>query len=1086
MMNSTCRTVPCSELPPSVEAILAEISSKQCIEPAKEEARQKLACLGEEAALRLLRKLSRRSVRNLTGYILFMVKNETTTFPSSPCTRSPVRTFECRAPVVGIGSTRTCDNDSATSLSVCRESFSYSSPSPSTVRTAESDCSSVISELDESFSKVSLDEVSDAGATAALSDDDLYNSTGKRSETYPDADSEDSISIANFTHENFEWPVITEHLEALGKLDFPKVFLVLSYVAQYRVEDVLSIDDIHELQGLPMANVESKLRQAVAMKSKSPFHFDRKGCGWDPNKTHSYHCYVDREGNCTFKGPFLENTKTHLQRVLGDEHVLQVHFAEELNIEGKSQPSSEEQQRYHRLAIGGILVGLRRYQFFVFKDGGKEAKRQDSRSSSIKCYFVCTDSCAEFDRNSPYILFNKPIHEARRLFMHVHTVASLRKYMTRFSLILSKTIKFEGDISDVEVKRVKDIPCLDENGNEVHVNGEPLIHTDGTGFISEDLALQCPKNTYKGKLLKNEHSERTWDCLEMDNGYQVMEECIGTVTDNQAYPLLLQCRLFHNGSAIKGTFLVNKQLPSKTIYVRESMIKVEEDKSLIGCKTINSLEICGSSRKPNRACLSRCLIALLNYGGVPREFFIDLVTKSLEDIQTIMRDPQKAMKVLKKHQVLDEDDVALRMVSCGIPLDEPYLQHRFKVFMGEEIKKLKEGKVYIDDTFYLMGTADPTGKLKPNQVCVILDHGQVSGKVLVYKNPGLHFGDIHVFKATYIEEIEKIVGTSKFAIFFSTQGPRSAADEIANSDFDGDLYWISMNVKLLEHFQPGIPWTRPAQDNRVCQQRPKDFSSEELEKHLFDDFLNLRFSPSYTVSIAAKSWLVFMDRLLTLQALGTQHAEECEMLKEKMNILTNIYYEALDAPKTGSQVEVKGDLKPEKKPHFMNENTNDTDPIHFYSSSSILGDIYNLATSSYDMLQSQDIWTIPCFEDGNVGEDKILWVKNYEKYRHEMSEALKICDSSKNSRARSVTQSYKKILYGADSLEDSTKPRNQIYKEAISIYQVTYEYARQRQEVARCSFAWNVAGEALCEIYACSQHQRSISCLPSILWKILP
>eukprot|EP01018_Ginkgo_biloba_P002641 Gb_35671 [translate_table: standard] len=378
-----------------------------------------------------------------------------------------------------------------------------------------------------------LDSSSDS--QAPFLDDDLYNNTGKRSETSLDADSEDSIRVENFTDEDFEWPVITEHLEALGKLDFPKVFFVLSYVAPYRLEDVLSIDDIHELQGLPMANVESKLGQAVAMKSNSTFHFDRKG-------------------------PFLEHTKTHLQRVLGDEHVLQVHFAEEPNIEGKSKPSSEEQQRYHKLAKGGILVGLRRYQFFVFKDGGKEVKRQNSGSSSVRCYFVCTYSCAEADRNSPYILFNKPIHEARRLFMHVHTVASLPKYMARFSLILSKTIKFEGDISDVDVKRVKDIPCLDENQNEVHVNGGPLIHTDGTGFISEDLALQCPRNTYKPKLLKNEHSERTWDCLEMDDEYQVMEESIGTVTNNQAYPLLLQCRLFYNGSAIKGTFLVNKQV----------------------------------------------------------------------------------------------------------------------------------------------------------------------------------------------------------------------------------------------------------------------------------------------------------------------------------------------------------------------------------------------------------------------------------------------------------------------------------------------------------------------------------------------
>ena len=29
-------------------------------------------------------------------------------------------------------------------------------------------------------------------------------------------------------------------------------------------------------------------------------------------------------------------------------------------------------------------------------------------------------------------------------------------------------------------------------------DGKPRIHTDGTGFISEDLAMKCPGNIYKG------------------------------------------------------------------------------------------------------------------------------------------------------------------------------------------------------------------------------------------------------------------------------------------------------------------------------------------------------------------------------------------------------------------------------------------------------------------------------------------------------------------------------------------------------------------------------------------------------------
>lgn len=76
------------------------------------------------------------------------------------------------------------------------------------------------------------------------------------------------------------------------------------------------------------------------------------------------------------------------------------------------------------------------------------------------------------------------------------------------------------------------------------------------------------------------------------------------------------------------------------------------------------------------------------------------------------------------------------------------------------------------------------------------ENGQISGKVLVYRNPGIHFGDVHVLKARYVEELESVVGNAKYAIFFSTKGPRSIADEIAGGDYDGDMYWVSKNSEV--------------------------------------------------------------------------------------------------------------------------------------------------------------------------------------------------------------------------------------------------------------------------------------------------
>ena len=72
------------------------------------------------------------------------------------------------------------------------------------------------------------------------------------------------------------------------------------------------------------------------------------------------------------------------------------------------------------------------------------------------------------------------------------------------------------------------------------------------------------------------------------------------------------------------------------------------------------------------------------------------------------------------------------------------------------------------------------------------ESGQISGNVLVYRNPGLHFGDIHVLKATYVKALEEYVGNSKYGVFFPQKGPRSLGDEIA-----GDLYFISRNPEVM-------------------------------------------------------------------------------------------------------------------------------------------------------------------------------------------------------------------------------------------------------------------------------------------------
>uniref|UniRef100_A0A7C9APP8 RNA-dependent RNA polymerase n=1 Tax=Opuntia streptacantha TaxID=393608 RepID=A0A7C9APP8_OPUST len=155
-----------------------------------------------------------------------------------------------------------------------------------------------------------------------------------------------------------------------------------------------------------------------------------------------------------------------------------------------------------------------------------------------------------------------------------------------------------------------------------------------------------------------------------------------------------------------------------------------------------------------------------------------------------------ALRVALVHGDMDDDFTVARMLLSGIPLEEPYIQWRLHVLANEEKKSLKEGKLPIKESFYLMGTADPIDCLEEDEVCIIHENGQISGDVLVYRNPGIHFGDIRPLKATHKKSLEDIVGNSKYGIFFSTKGPRSLADQMAGGDYDGDMYWISRNPEV--------------------------------------------------------------------------------------------------------------------------------------------------------------------------------------------------------------------------------------------------------------------------------------------------
>ncbi|KAM0921118.1 hypothetical protein ACQ4PT_007020 [Festuca glaucescens] len=758
-------------------------------------------------------------------------------------------------------------------------------------------------------------------------------------------------------------------------------------------------------------------------------------------------------------GPYIEKATTRLHKVVGEDNVLAVKFSDVSVHANATDNFGNLCQVYHRIFEDGIMLGLRCYRFFIFKDSGKADKIKEERkernkkcTSSVRCYFVCTES--GWGRGVPHFLSDRTIGDARKIFMHIHTVPSVAKYLARFSLILSKTITLLNaeDLSTVKVVTIDDVPCEDKNGRIVLKHGEVLIHTDGTGLISEDLAKRCPTGVFKGNFSRTH--EDTVDSKEDQ-------------FDIDDHPLLMQIRLFYNGLAVKGTLLVVRKLPKRTIHIRPSMIKVNSDPNLLGGHSFNSLELVSTGNRPKRAVTSRFLITLLHYGGVPADYFIDLLGKALKDVETARHKTRDSLEVAFNYAGMD-DSMSARMILSGIrPEDDAYLQHQLTLMTKAERKGIKQGKIPIDQCYNLMGTTDPTGTLKPHEVCVILDNGPISGEVLVYKHPGLHFGDIHVLTAIFSKDIQDVVGDSKYAILFPISGPRSLADEMANSDFDGDIYWVSRNPQLLKYFKQSEPWYPRNPPRKTEQEKPQKYDASELESVLFREFVRTRFTPSYVLGAAADCWLVYMDRLLTSEV--EENKTEWELIKAKMLKLVDIYYDALDAPKTGNKITIPGYLRVKIYPHFMERKGYTVPPYH---STSVLGKIYDEAESQQsETVHPIKISPLTCFTEEEVTEERKIWGPRYQEY---LKLSSPLCDvnrkppiskEEKNMRFQELFKHYKQMLYEAVELEESQRNRFVVFKEACAIYQIVYEKALQKDDVGKCGFAWKVAGHALCQFY---------------------
>lgn len=144
---------------------------------------------------------------------------------------------------------------------------------------------------------------------------------------------------------------------------------------------------------------------------------------WDVRKSYVYQFHVYTDGSYIFKNPYLSNTQTRLERVLGG-------------------------QKNH-----------------------------------CKCYFVGTNANASFDQKKRWnVLFNNTTHQARSLLIHAHhflNCSSPSFYQRNVELDDQSSVHIER-IEDFPYRVSWSCVLYDEHG-------KPRSHTDGTCFISKDM-----------------------------------------------------------------------------------------------------------------------------------------------------------------------------------------------------------------------------------------------------------------------------------------------------------------------------------------------------------------------------------------------------------------------------------------------------------------------------------------------------------------------------------------------------------------------------------------------------------------------
>lgn len=245
-------------------------------------------------------------------------------------------------------------------------------------------------------------------------------------------------------------------------------------------------------------------------------------------------------------------------------------------------------------------------------------------------------------------------------------------------------------------------------------------------------------------------------------------------------------------------FVVDDSLEGVMVQYRPSQLKYETPMTKSGVVHLGSdamhdtIDVKEWDKPPPHAHLCQNTVQLLEEREVPKEFFLSLAKKEIDELQSLSTDYEplmrkyKARKYLRDSHCIFEDDVLMRMLYARVPLDEPVMMRKINDFINNELKLYREKSRFpVTESRYLRMLPDHTGLLREGEAFVALGDESAQyeverlGNIVAMRLPSYFKGDLRKLKCVSKSDLnQRCPEKGRFfsgivvAIVLSTKGVR--------------------------------------------------------------------------------------------------------------------------------------------------------------------------------------------------------------------------------------------------------------------------------------------------------------------------